>query len=115
MLFLLHTGVDLLFPELCSEEVVGAGLSQSLVFSDTESWKDSPAVAASDSKKSKDEQPSDPQHRDEDCFCCCTHVMPSSLFVSPGNPEFRVQTIAAENSLILSIPLNTPYHPPRTV
>ena len=114
MLFLFHAGVDLAFPELCNDEALEAGLTQSLAFpSPAHSNEGSPAVAVTASSESKDEQRSDPQHRDEDCFCCCTHVMPSPLFVAPGDAESGLIASRHQNTSIPAAPPNNPYHPPR--
>lgn len=115
MLFLLHAGVDLVFPELCREEAFGAGLTQSFDLSSLAKTNEtSPAVAVAASSESKDEQRSDPQPRDEDCFCCCTHVMPSPLFVAPGDAEPGLIASRHQNASIPAAPPNKPYHPPRS-
>lgn len=113
---LLHAGADLAFPELCTEEAYGAGLTQTLeLSSQTNSDDNSPAVATATSSESKGEQRPDPQPRDEDCFCCCTHVMPSPLFVAPDDAEPRLLARRHHNTSIPAPPLNNPYHPPRFV
>lgn len=114
ILLLLHAGVDLAFPELCTEEPFGAGLTQSLELSSrAKSNEPSPAVALAVSSESKDEQRSDPQRLDEDCFCCCTHVMPSPLFVAPRNAEVGLSNSRHQDTSIPSAPPYRPYHPPR--
>jgi hypothetical protein len=114
LLFLIHTGVDLFFPELCTEEPFSAGLTQSLALpSPANSKERSPAVTGAPSGESKDEQRSDPQHRDEDCFCCCAHVMPSPLFVTPDNAELVLMVSKDQNTSIPAAPPHNPYHPPR--
>jgi len=115
MLFLAHAGVDLLFPQLCSEEGFRAGVNTPLAVSYTKSNKDSPAVSAFDSNESREEQRSDQEPRDEDCFCCCSHVVPSPVFGNPNNAELHLPSITEQNVSILSAPLKNPYHPPRLV
>ena len=114
ILLLLHAGVDLAFPELCTEGAFGAGLTRSVELSSSANRNEpSPAVAVAASSDSKDEQRSDPQPRDEDCFCCCAHVMPSPLFVAPRNAEVRSTNSRGQSSSIPPAPPNKPYHPPR--
>ena len=111
MLFLLHSGVDMLFPQLCNEEPFGDSFSRTLlVANDAEVGK---AFAVDRSGEFPDDQPSDPQHKDEDCFCCCTHVMPSAAFTSPDDAERGLSRNTVNPCLILSAPPDNPYHPPR--
>ena len=113
LLFLFHTGVDLLFPQLCSEEPVNIAMNQSLpVF--REASNDDPAklVAVSLPSDSDEDRPEQPP-RDEDCFCCCTHVMASRGFVNPETAELKLPTSSQPNVSVLSAPPNNPYHPPR--
>ena len=118
VLLLLHAGVDLAFPELCTEEGYGAGLSRTLDLSSRTNRTDGlRLVAAATSSDSKDEPRSDPdsQPRDEDCFCCCTHVMPSPLFIAPVNAEPGLLANRHQDTNIAAPPPNNPYHPPRSV
>ena len=115
MMFLLHTGVDLFFPELCTEEPFGAALTQTVTPSHAAKIEGFAAGVVADFNQSKEQEPSEPKHRDEDCFCCCAHVMPSPLFVNPESAELRLPDSSPPNVLILSTPLPNPYHPPRFV
>ncbi len=113
LLFLFHTGVDLLFPQLCSEEPVNIPINQSSpVSKETINDETSGLVALSLPNDSDEDQRSDPP-RDEDCFCCCTHVMASPGFVNPGNAELKQPNSSQQNISVLSAPPNDPYHPPR--
>ena len=112
LLFLFHTGVDLLFPQLCSEEPVNMAVNQS-VPREAVNDETSALVAVSMPNDSGEDQPSDPP-RDEDCFCCCTHVMASPGFVNPGNAELKLPTSSQQDLSVLSAPPNNPYHPPRS-
>ncbi|HXD29503.1 MAG TPA: hypothetical protein VN643_00200 [Pyrinomonadaceae bacterium] len=113
LLFLFHAGVDLLFPQLCSEEPVNIAFQQSFpVCGETPNDETSVLVAVSLPTDSGEDRPTDPT-REEDCFCCCTHVMASPGFVNPNNAELKLPTHSQPNSSILSAPPNNPYHPPR--
>jgi hypothetical protein len=112
MLFLLHSGVDMLFPQLCNEEESfgGSFTTTWLLTTDSEAGK---ANAVDGSRGIPDDQPSDPQHRDEDCFCCCTHVMPSPVFASPADAELVLSRSTVSRIFIPTAPSDNPYHPPR--
>lgn len=113
MLFLLHSGVDMLFPQLCNEEELFGGSFSSTLPSSTNDGEVGKAFAAINSSEFPDDQRSDPQHRDEDCFCCCTHVMPSPVFASPGDAELVTSRSTVPRIFIPSAPSDNPYHPPR--
>lgn len=114
LLFLFHTAVDLVFPQFCSEEPVNLAINQSSpVLKEASIDETSAPVAASLPNESDDQQPSDAPPRDEDCFCCCTHVMASYGLVNPQRVEVKLPTSSPRNLSILSAPLNNPYHPPR--
>ena len=113
MLFLLHSGVDMLFPQLCSdEETFGGSFSSSGVVA-TNDGEAGKAFAVDGSSEFPDDQRSGPEHRDEDCFCCCTHVMPSPVFASPDDAELVISTSTVARIFIPSAPSDNPYHPPR--
>lgn len=109
--FLLFTVVDLATPHLCGEEM---GLPLSSVGSSISSAVDSArtatlSIAAHDSNQ---EESSAPTQADEDCFCCCSHILPGLHFVVEG---VLLETINTDQ-IISSLPTGPPdkhYHPPR--
>ncbi len=113
LLFLFHTAVDLVFPQFCSEEPVNLAINHSSPVSKEASLHETPATVGASLPNDSDRQPSDTPPRDEDCFCCCTHVMASHGFVDPDNAELKLPTGAQPDISILSAPPNNPYHPPR--
>lgn len=112
LLFLFHTGVDLLFPQLCNEGPVNITVDQSEAVSKETINDETSALVAVSLPDSGEDRRSDPP-RDEDCFCCCTHVMTSPCFVNPGNAELKISASLYQEIPILSAPPNNPYHPPR--
>lgn len=110
LFFILFTFADLLIPQLCKEEMGGRSLP---VASPTSSPNDSDELsfsAASD--RSEQEQSKSSEHSDEDCFCCCSHIVPGSRFsVDLLELNSPVRNLA-DHSLPTSLP-NTPFHPPR--
>lgn len=115
VLFLLYTGIDLVTCQVCCENIAGLPTEFALALSAEREVNETFAVvSAPSSKKSQDEQPSNPS-RDEDCFCCCTHVMASPVFASSANTDLKMNTSLEENIPIPTAPLNNPYHPPRSI
>ena len=116
LLFLLYTGVDLVFPQICAEEPVGAATTQSFERSGEVKTANRSTVASfGTSEGTRNQQGSEVPCRDEDCFCCCAHVMPSPLFVEPSTADSNLGKGLRPRLSIISAPLNTPDHPPRFV
>jgi hypothetical protein len=111
MLFLLHSAADMLFPQLCSEEeLFGASFnSASTATNDRDVLT---AFVVNRSNESPDDQAPDQQHREEDCFCCCAHVMPSPVFANPAT-DLPLSRSVAHRVFLPSAPSDNPYHPPR--
>ena len=84
--FLLWTLADLTVPQVCMADF------------------DAPANGAGASNGA--------YHQDDDCFCCCSHVMPSSFVLIE-----RLKTVSpAEretDGIVPYRPIGTPFHPPR--
>jgi hypothetical protein len=100
--------VDLFFPQLCGDDQVSflaAGPVES-----TEKVADE--FAAPGNHDSQPDQDSDQSTTDEDCFCCCSHIIPSphvSLAALNGPPPPDDPAIAS----LPSPPPHGPFHPPR--
>ena len=115
ILFLFYTGIDLISCQVCCENVAGLPTEVALALSAEREVNETFAViSAPSSEKSQDEQRSNPS-RDEDCFCCCTHVMASPVFASSANADLKMNTSLEENIPIPTAPLNNPYHRPRFI
>lgn len=100
----------MLFPQLCNEENLhGSSFSNTLPSSAIKGE----AFSVIASSEFPDNQRSDSQPKDEDCFCCCTHVMPSPVFHSFENAELAIERSTGHRLLIPSAPPDNPYHPPR--
>ncbi len=110
LLFLLHAGVDLAFPQLCSEEPIAVVTNQSQDVADYLSESLSAFQASKES--SQDQHPQD-RPSEEDCFCCCAHVMPSPPFVNPGAADLNLGRDVLPDLSVPAAALNPPYHPPR--
>ena len=121
LLFLIHPAAELAFPQFCGEmtrSFFGSG-SVALAAEHIPMGSTSRSISGGVIQKAESTLPGVPDKdselpKDEDCFCCCAHVMPSPLFVDPETAQlvllFDIQVPA-------SIPtgsVHTPYHPPRS-
>ncbi len=109
ILFLVYTAADLTVPEFCDEEMGFPRFAQTA----SSTGLRSEAAFASDASESRQDLPSEPTHSDEDCFCCCTHVLPGHVAASVDVPEFTSLFTALRIIDLASPPLKGPYHPPR--
>lgn len=107
VLFLFYTAVEITVPQFCSEASGVLSISEAARASMILSVL-SPA-ADNNQKELPSEQPSS----DEDCFCCCAHVVPgraiAAIAITDLMPSFTVQ----RKIDLPSPPLQSPYHPPR--
>lgn len=97
---LLWTLVDLAFPSLCRAEGVVAGQAQATVAATAQVGPGSGGGR---------ELPYD----DDDCFCCCSHVIPGS-HIAISSPEL---TNRSKITIAVSEPFALPhtfFHPPRS-
>jgi hypothetical protein len=84
--FLLWTLADLTVPQVCMADF------------------DTPANAAGASNGA--------YHQDDDCFCCCSHVLPSS-FVPIERLKAASSVDKEDDGIVPYRPISTPFRPPR--
>jgi len=113
--FLIYTGADLFVPQyFCSGEEVGNLPQQTrLVKTDAGTNDGSKTVATYSSQSSQSNQSPEPAPHEEDCFCCCAHVLPGTGFVALVISEATLLRVPPFNDSLLSPPLRSTYHPPR--
>ena len=109
ILFLVYTGADLTLPEFCSEEMCCPRFAEASLLTGIRS----DAAFVTGTSEPRQDPPTERSHSDEDCFCCCAHVLPGRATVSVAvrelNPRFRpLKKIDVDSPL-----LQGPYHPPR--
>jgi hypothetical protein len=109
--FLLFTAADLMTPHLCSEELGLSSLSDLRLAGSINSQTENIATSIADAN-SHQEESSAPEQAHEDCFCCCSHILPEIHFVVAGVLLERLEADAAISSLPTGPP-HKPYHPPR--
>ena len=103
--FLLWTLIDLSVPQVCM-----ADFDAPAPIADASS---NPQILATSLESHDDGSSSIPLQQDDDCFCCCSHVLPSS--------SVHVERLKAVSSIEKDDdapapyrPVNAPFHPPRT-
>ena len=112
VLFLLYTAVDLMNPQLCGEEFSGQVSAAAALPNDVSIESPALSFERSDLKSEQQVPPSAP-HTDEDCFCCCAHVLPG-LSNQPDGSSNLVSRVSINVVLqAASADLQALYHPPR--
>lgn len=113
ILFLAYAAVDITNPQLCNDEFAPPSV---LLAANIE--KRAPEPTAIDSvgleETEPGEQPSAP-HSDEDCFCCCTHVLPALTTHPNGAFDVISQEVNLTPQFVTSAHLMVLYRPPRTI
>ena len=114
ILFLIYTGFDLASPELCKGDALGDGGGKPLVVTTRRDANQIIEVSNTIESSTQDQNqiPEQPAN-DEDCFCCCTHVIPGTITVSLESADATAPSSILEHLSILSPTLPSEFHPPR--
>jgi len=107
LLFLFYTGIDLALTDYHRNESLD--LSRATISAD--SREDKLAISPSTPKDHSNDREAP---RDEDCFCCCAHVLPSPVFVDSDNAELTELHTAPIRATLPTAPSNSLYRPPRS-
>ena len=118
LLFLIYTAVELAFPQFCREKVIGILGPGSEAFASERLREPSVTFSQRVIRNRETTSPGFPNEdreipSDEDCFCCCGHVMPSPEFVNPDATQLALLPSLQIRISIPTAPLRLPYHPPR--
>ena len=113
ILFLAYAGVDIANPQLCSDEFAPTSV---LLASTAEKRAEEPLTGISIGDAEHTEQPEEPSapHSEDDCFCCCTHVLPGVTTHPNGAFDVISQGLILTPQSVTSAHLLALYHPPRT-
>ncbi len=114
--FLIYTGADIMLPQyFCGGEEIGnLSLQMRISTIDTSDVnKNAGAVISSSESSHQDRQSERDAPHEEDCFCCCAHVLPGLSFANIGNSETKSPRAPAETDTLPSPTLQSTYHPPR--
>jgi len=96
--------IDLSVPQVCT-----ADFDAPAPIADA---SNTPQVLATSPESHDDGSSSIPFQQDDDCFCCCSHVLPSS-FVLVERLKAVSSTEKEDDAPVPYRPANTPFHPPR--
>ena len=101
ILFLAYAAVDIANPQLCNDEFAPSSV----------------LLASQTDNSQENEQPEHPPapHSEDDCFCCCTHVLPGLTTHPNGASDAVSQGLTLTPQSVTSAHLMALYHPPRTV
>ena len=115
LLFLIYTAMDLASPDLCRGETLGNGRQGLVAFATPQVTRDAGiSVARSDASGNRPtNEPSDQPSDDDDCFCCCTHVLPVTVIASIAVTDLVSPMMSSEPHSVSSPPLARAFHPPR--
>lgn len=109
--FLLFTAVDLATPHLCAEEMGLLLASVETSLSPPVEPDTTTALSIGVASYPQEESPT-PREVNEDCFCCCSHIIPSLHFAVAS---LVIKPVISE-PIISSLPTPPPhklFHPPR--
>lgn len=110
VLFLTYAGVDIANPQLCSDDLIPLSVLQA---SNIQERAEAPSIGAS-GETGQQEDPSAP-HSEDDCFCCCTHVVPAPTTHPNGASNVVLYEHVSVPESVSSAHLKALYRPPRTV
>ncbi|HWW77897.1 MAG TPA: hypothetical protein VNZ44_21010 [Pyrinomonadaceae bacterium] len=116
LFFLLYTGADIALPQyFCAGEAGGLPdvAVASIVFAADAHTTTDGGAAVSNTKDPRPEQPDREAPHDEDCFCCCAHVLAVPGMKVVVTAELRSFPASHGERSVLSPPLPLQYHPPR--
>jgi hypothetical protein len=111
-ILLLLTCVDMLSPQTCAEEFFGfpaAALAKAAA-----AERDGSSDVAVTSETSHTGENSESGHPEEDCFCCCTHLVVRAHFTFESETPNSALGPPEWLSLLAS-PSHAPYRPPRSL
>ena len=111
LFFILFTFGELIIPDICTEELGGLPVRASHPATADARPADDWGISIHNTE-SKQEEESKPSQSGEDCFCCCSHILPSFCL---SFPAIAVKTPVEEirEGTLPTPPIHTLYHPPR--
>ena len=98
---------DVFFPDTCEQE----SEMQAVVFAAT--TLQAPTVITQ-SGSEHPQTPNESSSTEEDCLCCCAHIVPVALYKYP-HPSLYAALVISTSPNIPSAPSVEFYHPPRSV
>jgi len=100
---------DVGFPQSCCDEVAGVPIAGTIMLAATLADQANTLIRPGDSGN---DQPSRSPLTDDDCFCCCSHILPSPA-LSVGVSGVKPPAARPSDSSLPSAPPRSTFHPPR--
>lgn len=100
---------DAVSPQQCCEWMDNLAVSESGKVSSAERLNVAIAIVASSESK---QQTSLPSNIEEDCFCCCGHMLPAIHFKAPL-VEVQASPVLLTTTFLPAPPLQKKFRPPR--
>ena len=114
ILFLAYTALGLSMPQLCCQEMGIPAIAETSARAEDNSVDTTRLPnAALSTNDYEGSLPSERPPSDENCFCCCAHVLPGRAVALVASPELTTSVVAQQNIYLPSPQLQSPYHPPR--
>lgn len=114
MLFLIYTALDITAPEFCKGDVLGDGGGRAVITSPpTASETLATAFTVGPADKQQQNRLPEESSNDEDCFCCCTHVLPATITISLETSDATLPGSTLGDLSTPSPTLPSQFHPPR--
>jgi hypothetical protein len=115
ILFLIYTGFDLASPELCKGDALGDSGRKPVIVTTRRDANEIIEVSNTIEQSTSQHQNQIPEQptSDEDCFCCCTHIIPGTITVSLESSDATAPSSILEHLSFLSPTLPSEFHPPR--
>lgn len=110
--FLLYTGADITLPQYFCPEDCGAPVTRS-TDSSKPAQNEHLASALDKSNSRPSETPSEQLPHEEDCFCCCAHVLPGAILARLELYELTSTQPVIKTDSLPSPPHREMYRPPR--
>jgi hypothetical protein len=104
--------IDMFFPQLCVEEQTSQSINNPVDAIDKSTEKIADNLMAVSNRDSQPDQDSHQSSTDEDCFCCCSHIIPGQ-HVNVATLNFPPPPDDAALSPLPFAPPQGTYHPPR--
>ncbi len=111
--FLLHAGADITLPQYFCREDFGERVAASSTDSIKPAQNEQLASAFNKSDGVPSETPSEGLPHEEDCFCCCAHVLPSADLSRLELNELNSTQLVIKTDSLPSPPGREMYRPPR--
>ena len=102
-------------PQLCGKEFTIGPMTVAAAKTGMRSIESTDIRARFDLKQGQEQPPPSAPHDDEDCFCCCAHVLPGLTNHPVGSSDVVSPTPTNDGVIAASAHLNALYHPPRFV